>query len=69
MQFIKTMSARGVIGIPIELRRKYGLMGRTKIYFRDVDGILVIEPASAKAAGSDQQASSTLIPPAAAPRG
>jgi bifunctional DNA-binding transcriptional regulator/antitoxin component of YhaV-PrlF toxin-antitoxin module len=68
MAIIKKISTRGRLGIPIEVRRKYGLMGRMKAIFTEVGGSLVIKPACPKAAGSDKQPFPQLTRRAAAPR-
>ncbi len=68
MQYIRTVNKRGAVTIPIQLRRMLGWMGRMKVIIHEVKGGLLIEPADAKAAGSNQQISLTVISPAAAPR-
>ena len=68
MAFIKVVDTRGRLIIPVELRRKYGLMGHMRVSFREVDGRLVIEPAKSKDAGVDQQPSSKVTRSAALPR-
>ena len=67
MQYIRTVSKRGAITIPIELRRELGWMGRMKVIIHEVKDGLLIEPADPKAAGSNRGISLTIISPAAAP--
>lgn len=44
MIFTATISSKGQVVIPAELRRKYGLEDGVRIVFHDEDGHLSIEP-------------------------
>jgi hypothetical protein len=44
MKYIATIDTRGRITIPIQLRRKLGWMKRMKVFIRDVNGVIWIEP-------------------------
>ncbi len=44
MKYSATMSTRGRVTIPIQLRRELGWMKRMKVFIRDVNGAIWIEP-------------------------
>lgn len=45
MSYTATIDTRGRVTIPIQLRRKLGWMKPIKVLIREVDGVILIEPA------------------------
>jgi len=46
MSYLATISKKGLVTIPSEIRRKYGLKEGDKVYFVDKEGVLFIVPVS-----------------------
>jgi AbrB family looped-hinge helix DNA binding protein len=56
MKYFATIDMRGRVTIPIELRRKLGWMKRMKVFIRDVNGEIWIEPVrNVKRPGGNRQ--------------
>jgi bifunctional DNA-binding transcriptional regulator/antitoxin component of YhaV-PrlF toxin-antitoxin module len=45
MKYIRTVSTRGRVTIPIQLRRKLSWMKRMRVFIRSVNGVIWIETA------------------------
>jgi bifunctional DNA-binding transcriptional regulator/antitoxin component of YhaV-PrlF toxin-antitoxin module len=63
MLFIATVSTRGRVTIPIELRRKLGWNFPMKVTIRDVSGKLLIEPWKRNAHGGRKRHSGPSYSP------